>query len=63
MMTCIILEDELPAQNLLKNFLNKIPDVKLVGAFQTALDANTFLKENEVDFLFLDINLPDILGN
>ncbi|CAL2089025.1 DNA-binding response regulator [Tenacibaculum sp. 190524A05c] len=62
MMTCIILEDELPAQNLLKNFLKKIPDVKLVAAFQTALDANTFLKENEVDFLFLDINLPDILG-
>ncbi|WP_232731479.1 LytR/AlgR family response regulator transcription factor [Tenacibaculum sp. SZ-18] len=62
MMTCIILEDELPAQNLLRNFLNKIPDVKLIAAFQTALDANTFLKENNVDFLFLDINLPDILG-
>ncbi len=62
MMTCIIIEDELPAQNLLKNFINKVPDVNIIATFQTALDANLFIKDNSVDFLFLDINLPDILG-
>ncbi|MCH2033724.1 MAG: LytTR family DNA-binding domain-containing protein [Tenacibaculum sp.] len=61
-MNCIILEDEIPAQNLLKIFINKVPDLNLVKTFQTAVQANEFLKENTVDFLFLDINLPDILG-
>ncbi len=61
-MNCIIIEDEIPAQNILKNFLQKIPDIKLIGAFQTATEANSFLKNNTVDFLFLDINLPDIVG-
>ncbi|MFY7670560.1 LytR/AlgR family response regulator transcription factor [Tenacibaculum sp. MEBiC06402] len=61
-MNCIILEDEIPAQNLLKIFIDKVPDLNLVKTFQTAVDANEFLKEHTVDFLFLDINLPDILG-
>lgn len=61
-MNCIILEDEIPAQNLLKIFINKVPDLNLVKTFQTAVQANEFLKENTVDFIFLDINLPDILG-
>jgi DNA-binding LytR/AlgR family response regulator len=61
-MTCIIIEDELPAQNIIKNYIRKIPDLKLVNTFQTAISANTFLKDNTVDTIFLDINLPDISG-
>lgn len=62
LMTCIIIEDELPAQNIIKNYIRKIPDLKLVNTFQTAISANTFLKDNTVDTIFLDINLPDISG-
>ncbi|WP_028888080.1 LytR/AlgR family response regulator transcription factor [Tenacibaculum ovolyticum] len=61
-MTCIIIEDELPAQNIIKNYIRKIPDLELVNTFQTAISANTFLKDNTVDTIFLDINLPDISG-
>lgn len=61
-MKCIIIEDELPAQNILKNFIRKIPDLTLINTFQTALSANAFFKENTVDFVLLDINLPDISG-
>ncbi len=61
-MTCAIVEDEIPAQSILKNFIGKVPDIKLLGAFQTANEANHFFKENRVDFIFLDINLPDIQG-
>ena len=61
-MNCIIIEDELPAQNILKSFIKKIPDVTLINTFQTALSANDFFKENTVDFVLLDINLPDISG-
>lgn len=61
-MNCIIIEDELPAQNILKNYIRKVPGIDLVNTFQTAIDANNFLKDNTVDTIFLDINLPDISG-
>ncbi len=62
MIKCIIIEDELPAQKIIQNFIHKIPDVECVATFQTALGANDFLKNNTVDIAFLDINLPDISG-
>ncbi|WBX71043.1 LytR/AlgR family response regulator transcription factor [Tenacibaculum retecalamus] len=61
-MNCIIIEDELPAQNIVKSYIRKIPDLELIAAFQTAISANEFLKSNTVDIIFLDINLPDISG-
>ena len=61
-MTCIIVEDELPAQNLLKNYLSKIPEMQLLATFQSAIDANNYFKSNTVDLVFLDVNLPDISG-
>lgn len=61
-MKCIIIEDELPAQAILKKYIGKIPDTEIVHAFQTAIQANEFLKNNTVDVIFLDINLPDISG-
>ncbi|WP_430908556.1 LytR/AlgR family response regulator transcription factor [Maribacter sp. 2-571] len=59
---CIIIEDELPAQRILKNYLGKLPDMELKGSFQSALEANEMLRNNSIDAVFLDINLPDISG-
>lgn len=61
-MKCILIEDELPAQNIIKNFIQKIPDVEVLATFQTALEANKFFKTQVADVVFLDINLPDISG-
>ena len=61
-MTCIIIEDEIPAQNILKNFLGKLPNMQLKGTFQAAIEAHSFLKHETADLVFLDINLPDISG-
>jgi len=61
-MTCIILEDEIPAQNILKFYLRKLPDMQLKGTFKAAIEAHSFLKTETVDLIFLDINLPDISG-
>lgn len=61
-MTCIILEDEIPAQNILKKYISKIPNLDLVNTFKAAIEANTFLSTTEVDLIFLDINLPDMSG-
>ncbi|WP_442264901.1 LytR/AlgR family response regulator transcription factor [Tenacibaculum sp. ZS6-P6] len=62
MITCIIIEDELPAQKILKSFLNKTLNIELLASFQTAKEAHNFLLTSTVDFVFLDINLPDIMG-
>lgn len=62
MITCIIIEDELPAQKILKSFLKKTLNIELLASFQTAKEAHNFLLTSTVDFVFLDINLPDIMG-
>jgi len=61
-MNCIIIEDEIPAQRILQNFIGKIPNLELSGTFNAAIEAYSFLSNNEVDLIFLDINLPDISG-
>jgi len=61
-MNCIIIEDEIPAQKILKNFIGKIPNLELIGTFNAAIEAYSFLNNNEVDLVFLDINLPDMSG-
>ncbi|WP_394747919.1 LytR/AlgR family response regulator transcription factor [Spongiimicrobium salis] len=61
-MNCIIIEDEIPAQRILKNYISKIPELEIEGVFQSALEANAILASNTVDIVFLDINLPDISG-
>ncbi|WP_273568757.1 LytR/AlgR family response regulator transcription factor [Maribacter halichondriae] len=61
-MKCVIIEDEIPAQRILENYISKIPDLELIGKFQSALEANSSLRKIDVDVVFLDINLPDISG-
>ncbi len=61
-MKCIIIEDELPAQRVLKNYIDKLPDLELIASFQSALEANSMLQTPGVEVVFLDINLPDISG-
>lgn len=61
-MNCIIIEDEIPAQEILISYIKKIPELEMKGVFNSALKANKILKEEQVDILFLDINLPNISG-
>ena len=61
-MKCVIIEDEIPAQKILKNFIAKIPSLELVDTFKAAIEANSFLNSESVDIVFLDINLPDMSG-
>lgn len=58
----IIIEDEPLALERTKNFVEKVPFIKLTAAFDNALDGLYFLKSNEVDLLFLDINMDELSG-
>ncbi|RYM31293.1 response regulator transcription factor [Brumimicrobium glaciale] len=61
-MKCIIIEDQLPAQRILKKYILDIESLQLEGFFTNALEAIEFLKTNEIDLIFLDIHLPKLSG-
>jgi two-component system, LytTR family, response regulator len=60
--TCIIIEDEKPAQEVLKSYISKTDWVVLVATFEDAISAMEFLKNNDVDLMFLDIQIPTLSG-
>ena len=59
---CIAIDDEPLALNLIKNFAARIPALNLVQTFSDAISGAEFLRNNHIDLLFLDINMPDISG-
>ncbi len=58
MKQCIIIEDQIPAQRIIKRYLEKYPNLELKQSFTNAVDARDWLQENKVDLIFLDIHLP-----
>ena len=59
---CIVVEDEQPARVLMEDFINKVGFLELLGTFKNPLKAMTFLQEQTIDLVFLDIQMPDITG-
>jgi DNA-binding LytR/AlgR family response regulator len=59
---CIIIEDEPLAIDKLKGFIEKLPLLELVRSFYNALEAVSFLNENQVDLIFLDIQMKGFNG-
>ncbi len=58
--TCIITDDEPMARKGLQGYVEKIDFLQLVGQCEDALQLNTLLKQQPVDLLFLDIEMPYI---
>ncbi|WP_299255922.1 LytTR family DNA-binding domain-containing protein [uncultured Aquimarina sp.] len=61
-MKCIIIEDQLPAQRILKKYIEDTGSLALIGTFTDALEAMKMMKLTKVDVIFLDIHLPKISG-
>jgi DNA-binding LytR/AlgR family response regulator len=62
MSTCIVVDDELPARNLLKEYIKKLPHLELLGEFKNPLQALDLLSKRSVDLIFLDIQMPGMTG-
>ncbi|OJJ16261.1 hypothetical protein BKI52_33750 [marine bacterium AO1-C] len=58
----VAIDDEFMALEVIRHHSQKIPYIELVACFENAIEAMAFLQQNEVDLLFLDINMPDING-
>jgi DNA-binding LytR/AlgR family response regulator len=59
---CLVVDDEQGAHLVLKNYIDRIDKLKLVGDCYSATEAMNFMLNQQVDVLFLDINMPDITG-
>lgn len=60
---CIIIDDEPLARELLASHLMNFENFELIDSFENALKAYSFLEQNTVDLIFLDIEMPLLKGN
>ena len=61
-MKCIIIDDEPIALRGLKRLIEKDSRLEIIGAFDSAKESLLFLKDNDVELIFLDIQMPEING-
>jgi len=59
---CLVIDDEPPAREILKQHIAGVEALELAGTCGNAVEAVSFLKEYRVDLLFLDIQMPQLLG-
>lgn len=62
MIRCLAIDDEPLALRQLAAYLQKVPFFELVDSCQSALEAMAILEKQEVDVIFIDINMPDLNG-
>jgi len=60
--TCVIVDDEPMALNLVESYVGKTPFLVLKKKCSSAIEAMEFIKTEPVDLLFLDIQMPDLTG-
>ena len=60
--SCVIVDDEPLALDLLEHYVKKVPYLELVGRCDNAIEAADLLRQRHVDLLFLDIQMPDVSG-
>jgi len=59
---CLIIDDEPPAREILKQHIAGVEALELAGTCSNAVEAVSFLKEHPVDLLLLDIQMPQLMG-
>ncbi|CAI9678127.1 hypothetical protein EAVNVH72_00555 [Elizabethkingia anophelis] len=61
-LTVVNIDDEYPALQIIKQYCEQIEGIDLLKSFQNPHEALTYLEENKVDLIILDINMPGING-
>ncbi len=62
MINVLIVDDEPLAQDILENYVGRVPELTLVARCSNAIEANEALKNNKIDIMFLDIQMPQLTG-
>ena len=61
-MNVLIVDDEPLAIDVLETYVDQVPDLNIVAKCTNALEANEVLRKEDIDLLFLDIQMPQITG-
>ncbi|HEV8285987.1 MAG TPA: response regulator transcription factor [Chitinophagaceae bacterium] len=59
---CLVVDDEPPALEVLKNYISSVSSLELAGTCNNAIEALNILREKTIHLLFLDIQMPQLLG-
>lgn len=59
---CLVVDDEFLATKLLESYISKLPQLELVAICNHPIEALGLISSQEVDLLFLDIEMPDMSG-
>ncbi|WP_156307948.1 LytR/AlgR family response regulator transcription factor [Sphingobacterium endophyticum] len=59
---CLIVDDEPIARQIIEKYIEQYPVLEIVGSCENAIEAKLLLKQNPVDVMFLDINMPKLSG-
>lgn len=59
---CIFVDDEPIGLSVLLSHASKVPILNVLGTFASGMEALAFVKNNAVDLIFLDIQMPDLSG-
>ena len=59
---CLAVDDEPPALDVLKKYISSVQSLELLGTCADAVEALNFIRQRSVDLIFLDIQMPQILG-
>lgn len=62
MLRCLIVDDEPHAIEVIKNYSKKTPYLEIVASFNSALEALPYIEKEDIDLIFLDINMPTFTG-
>lgn len=62
MYQCIIADDHLVERALLTSYIKKIPSLNLVAECKTGLEVLAVIKEQSIDIVFSDVDMPDLTG-
>lgn len=62
MLKCLIIDDELLAIDVIAEYIPRVPFLELSGTYSNPIDALMHLKKEEVDLIFLDIQMPQLSG-
>ena len=60
--SCIIVDDEPIARKIIREFVEQVPFLTLAGEFENALKAEVFLRNENANLVFLDIEMPKLSG-
>ncbi len=61
-LNCIVVDDEAMARKLIIEYIESIPFLNLIGSCKNAFEAMELLQENTIDLMFLDIQMPGMIG-